>query len=182
MQELSMHVLDIAENSVRAEAGVIRITLVEDTGSDTLTLEIDDNGSGMDEETLGRTLDPFFTTKTVRKIGLGLPLLAHAAHLAGGDFSIESQRGRGTKVLAHFRLGHIDRQPVGNMAETMITLIAGHPSVDFLYRHEKNGRVFVLDTREIKEELEDIPINHAEVLEFVRRTIIEGLREIESCA
>lgn len=178
MEELSMHVLDIVENSTRAGAALIEIVIAEDHAADRLTIEIIDDGEGMGEDILKNALDPFYTTKTVRRIGLGLPLLAHAAETAGGSFSIESEKGSGTRVTAHFSLSHIDRQPLGNMANTMATLLAGYPDVDFLYTHRAGEREFVLDTREIKEELEDVPINTPEVLRFIRTTVVEGLKEI----
>ncbi|MDY0044729.1 MAG: ATP-binding protein, partial [Syntrophales bacterium] len=129
MEELSMHILDIADNSTRAGATHIRIIVNESKMRDTLAVTIADNGSGMDEETKMKARDPFFTTKTVRKIGLGIPLIEQAAKAAGGEFSIESEKGKGTCVTATFKLSHIDRQPLGRLVETIITLIAGNPTV-----------------------------------------------------
>lgn len=178
MLELSLHILDIAENSIRAGARLLQITVSEDSASDRLTLQISDDGKGMSEETLGKVLDPFYTTKKVRRFGLGLPMLSEAARAAGGSFDIKSGPDIGTVVTAEFQRSHIDRQPTGNIADTLITLIAGTPDTDFLYRHQVDGRRYELDTRVIKKEIDDVPINHVDVLRFIRQHITEGLEEI----
>ena len=179
MLELSLHILDIVENSTRAGAQNIEITLIEDTDKDTLSLEIKDNGSGMSEDVLKKVLDPFYTTKTVRDVGLGLPMLAQATERTEGHFIIESKGGEGTRVAALFKLSHIDRQPLGDIASTLVTLIAGNPDVDFIYRHQHNDREYLLDTRDVKKEIDDVPINNVKVLHFIREHIQEGLTEIE---
>ena len=178
MLELSLHILDVVENSTRAGATNIEITLVEDTCKDTLSLEIEDNGSGMSEDVLKKAMDPFFTTKTVRDVGLGLPMLAQAAERTDGKFIIESKGGEGTRVAVEFKLSHIDRQPLGDIASTLVTLIAGNTDVDFIYRHKHNDREYILDTRDVKREIDDVPINHVEVLHFIREHVQEGLKEI----
>lgn len=175
-----MHILDIAENSTRAGSRLVCISIAESTGDDSLIIEIQDDGSGMDEESLRRALDPFYTTKAVRKVGLGIPLLAQAAETAGGSFSMTSGVGRGTRVRALFRLGHVDRQPLGSMEQTMATLIMGNPEVDFVYCHRKNERSYTLDTRELRRTLEDVPLTHSAVMAFIRRSILEGLAELEA--
>lgn len=154
MEDLSLHVLDIAENSIGAKASRIEIKVVEDIGRDLLMIEIEDNGQGMDEESIKRVLDPFFTTRTTRKVGLGLPLLSQAARESGGDFEIESKVGRGTRVKATFGYSHIDRKPLGNMEATLTTLIAGNPNIDFIYKHKKDGLEYRLDTKEIRARIE----------------------------
>lgn len=178
MLELSLHILDIVENSTRAEAKTVYITIIEDTTRDILSLEIRDNGSGMSEDVLKKAMDPFFTTKTVRNIGLGLPMLAQAAEITKGKFIIESKGGEGTRVTAEFKLSHIDRQPLGDIASTLVTLIAGNTDVDFIYRHKHNDQEYILDTRDVKREIDDVPINHVEVLSFIREHIQGGLKEI----
>ncbi|MEN6319030.1 MAG: sensor histidine kinase [Syntrophaceae bacterium] len=178
MLELSLHILDIVENSTRAGAKTVCITIIEDSRRDIFTLEIRDNGSGMSEDVLKRVLDPFYTTKTVRNVGLGLPMLAQATERTEGKFIIESKGGEGTRVGAEFKLSHIDRQPLGDIASTLVTLIAGNTNVDFIYRHRHNDQEYVLDTREVKKEIDDVPINHVEVLNFIRANINEGLNEI----
>ncbi len=182
MIELSLHILDIVENSTRAGAKRVYIDIIEDTRRDLLSIEIRDNGSGMSEDVLKKAMDPFFTTKTVRNFGLGLPMLAQAAERTGGRFIIESKGGEGTRVLAEFKLGHIDRQPLGNMASTMVTLVAGNTDVDFIYRHLHNDREYILDTRAINKEMGYLPMNHVKVLIFISKHVQGGLNTIGSKA
>ena len=151
MEDLSLHVLDITENAIRALARRIVIVIAEDEAEDQLTVEIRDDGQGMDEETRARAFDPFFTTKTPRRIGLGLPLLAQSARESGGDIELSSSIGKGTAVRATFRHSHPDRKPLGDMNETMCTLIAGHPEVHFIYEHIEGKEYFRLDSEEIKD-------------------------------
>jgi hypothetical protein len=182
MIELSLHILDISENAVRAEADTVHITLIEDPATDRLTMEIRDNGEGMTEAELNRVLDPFYTTKTVRRVGLGLPMLAQAAQDAGGAFEIQSKPSAGTVVRVAFQLSHLDRQPLGDLPGALTTLIVGNPDMRLVYRHRRDPAEYVLDTDEIKKEIEDIPINHIEVLKFIRQDIAEGLKEINAQA
>lgn len=179
MLTLADHILDIAENSIRAGATLIEVSVEEDSQSDLLTLEIKDNGQGMSHDVLKKALDPFYTTKTVRRVGLGLPLLKDAALRAGGAFQIESQENSGTTVKATFGLHHLDRQPLGAIISILIILIISNSQVDFFYKHRHNDRRFGMDTREIRKEIEDVPINHPEVIKYIRGVIEEGLSEIE---
>jgi signal transduction histidine kinase len=142
--------MDIAENAIRASARRITIVIVEDEEKDELTLEITDDGRGMDKKTSDRALDPFFTSKDGKRMGLGLPLLAQSAREAGGKMELESAPGKGTTVRASFRYKHPDRRPLGRMDETMIALIAGNPQVDFVYEHMTGGSVYRLDSREMR--------------------------------
>jgi len=139
MEDLSLHILDIVENSLRAHARTVEIRLIHDRQEDFLTLEITDDGEGMDEAELKRATDPFFSTKEGKRTGLGLAFLAQAAEEAEGDLKVESRKGGGTKVIASFRMGHIDRKPLGDLEETVKCLKATHPEVDFRYefRHER---------------------------------------------
>ena len=150
MEDLSLHILDIAENSIRAKASRVEIKVVEDIAKDSLTIEIEDNGQGIDAETVKKVLNPFFTTKMTRKVGLGLSLLSQAARESGGDVEIESKVGRGTRVKATFGYSHIDRKPLGNMEATLTTLIVGNPEVDFIYQHKSGELEYRLDTKEIR--------------------------------
>jgi hypothetical protein len=178
MLELAAHILDIAENSVRAGARLIEINIDEDATNDSLSIEIIDDGHGMKQEEIEKVLDPFYTTKTVRRIGLGLPLLADAAQRSGGHLNLESREGKGTTVKVTFGLSHVDRQPLGDIIGTLIVLIAGNSNVDFLYKHRCNDRQFKLDTRQIRKEIDDIPINHTEILKYIRSILEEGFDEI----
>ncbi len=179
MEDLSLHILDIGENSITAGASLIQITINENSEENTLFLKIQDNGTGLDEETRKKVLDPFYTTKGSKRIGLGLPLLAQAAREAGGELTLRSEAGKGTTVLARFVLDHIDRKPLGNIAETLVTLIAAKGrEVDIFYRHFKNGKDFLVDTREIKEGLQDVPITSPEVLNFLKDAVNNGLKDL----
>jgi len=168
MQDLSLHILDIAENSIRAGATEIRIKIVEDIGKNLLIVEVGDNGKGMDEETLEKVRDPFFTTKACKRTGLGVPMLAQSAKECGGELTIITQPGEGTTITASFRYKHIDRKPLGDIAETIITLIASHPEIDFIYEHKRDDGEYVLDTAEIREGLGDVPVNNPGVIKFIK--------------
>lgn len=170
MEDLSLHILDIAENAIGAHATVIEIILNEDTKQDLMTLEIADNGIGMDEETTKRVLDPFYTTRTTRRVGLGLPFLSEAAKAANGMLTIASRPGSGTRVKATFQRSHVDRQPVGNMADTIVTLIAGRPDLDIIYEHWIDGHVVSFNTKDVREVWGE-SIATPEILRFIRQYI-----------
>jgi anti-sigma regulatory factor (Ser/Thr protein kinase) len=181
LEDLSLHILDIAENSIAAGAAKIEIAIDEDTRRNLLLLRITDDGKGLDEETRQKVLDPFYTTRQTRRVGLGLPLLAQAAREAEGDISVQSQEGKGTTVTATFVHDHIDRKPLGNIADTLIALIAAKgPDIDIVYEHRRNGGGFLLDTHDIKEELQDVPIDNPGVLKYLKETITSGLKELEN--
>lgn len=182
MLELALHILDIAENSTRASAKTIFITIVEDEARDILSMEISDDGIGISPEVLARALDPFYTTKKVRRVGLGLPMLNNAAERTGGRLSIESTLGLGTEIHVNFGLSHIDRQPLGDIPGVLVTLVAGNPEIDFIYSHSTSHGRYKMDTRDIRRELEDVPINHIEVLIFIRKHVQQGLQDIASHA
>ncbi len=178
MKELSLHILDIAKNSVKAKASLIEIVVTEDEEKNLFSIGINDNGCGMTEEFLQTVKDPFSTTRTTRKVGMGIPLFEAASVQCGGGLQITSKVGVGTKVLADFQHNHIDRAPLGDMAGTMKTLIWGSPEIDFLYRHKKNGAEFVLDTRELRKILGGVPLDTPDVLEWIEGYIKEGLNGI----
>ena len=148
MEDLSLHILDIVENSIAAMAGRIEIRVEEDQARDLVTIEIKDDGNGMDEQTLKKALDPFFTTRTTRRVGLGLSLLAQAARDSEGAFDLSSRPGEGTTVNATFRLSHPDCKPMGDIGQTMQVLITAHPEIEFLYEHKKDNSIYHFDTRE----------------------------------
>ena len=174
MQELSLNILDIVQNSVKAKATLITVTVLEDAKDDKLTITIADNGCGMSEETAKAAVDPFYTTRTTRKVGLGLPFIKMAAEMTGGSFSIESAIGAGTTVTAVFGLTHIDRMPLGDMCATMLTLVSCNTQIDFVYAHLSDGQRFTMDTRQFKEILGDVPLNTPEVLAFMKDYITEN--------
>ncbi len=145
-----MHILDIVENSIRAHAKKIEIKIIEEKKKDLLTIEIIDDGKGMDKKTLKNVLDPFFTTKNTRRVGLGLSLLAQSAGESGGSIKIESKPGQGTKVKAVFGYSHIDRKPLGDVNESLKVLIAANPDINFIYEYQKDNANYYLDTKGIK--------------------------------
>jgi signal transduction histidine kinase len=159
MEDLSLHILDIVENSVAANADTIEIRVTEDIERDLLSLEVIDNGIGMDEETLKKVLDPFYTSKTVRQFGLGIPLLSEAAKAANGMLSITSKKNEGTRIQANFQHSHIDRKPIGDISQTIITLIMGSPEIHLIYVHTKNSQTYRFDTEIIKSQIGDSLIN-----------------------
>lgn len=178
MEDLSLHILDIAENSVEAGAKRIDVRIVENSRRDRLILDITDNGQGMDKALLERATDPFVTTKKTSRIGLGLPLLAQAAEAAGGSIILSSRPGRKTKVRATFRLSHIDRQPLGDVAQTLAVLIAGHPDIDVRYVHKADGWTYVFDTRDLRAQLGTVSLATPHVLALIKKDIKDGLTHI----
>ena len=178
MTELSLHVLDIAENSTKAKASLVTISVSVDTKADRLVITIVDNGCGMTKEQVSQVTDPFFTTRTTRKVGLGVPFFKMAAEATGGNFSITSAVGIGTTVRAEFGLSHIDRMPLGDMNATIHQLILMHPDCDFLYTYEYDGRSFTLDTREVREILGDVPFDIPEVSEYLKQYLSENESEV----
>ena len=177
MKEISLNILDIAKNSTKAGASLTTITI--DETEDTLTLTIEDNGCGMSEETLRGVCDPFYTTRTTRKVGLGIPLLKLSAEQTDGSFHIESKAqenfplDHGTKVTAVFNKSHIDYTPLGDVIFSVTTLIQGDPDVDFLYTHNLPGGTVQLDTRELRAQLEDVPLNTYEVIVWITEYLKE---------
>ena len=178
MRELSLHIMDIVENGVAAGASLIGLSLQEDSSENWLRITITDNGRGMNDEVLKKALDPFFTTRTTRRVGLGLSLIREASKRCDGEFHIQSREGKGTEVTVSFRLDHIDLAPLGDMASSLTSLIMGNSTVDFVYTHSVDGKVFELDTRQIKEELDEVPINHPEVIKYLGSTIRDSLSDM----
>ncbi len=174
MDDISLHILDIAENSIRADAKTIAITITRDVKHNILSVIITDDGKGMDPETLAKVRDPFFTTKG-KKTGLGIPFLAQAAEQTGGTMSVDSTPGKGTRVAATFQWAHMDRPPIGSVADTLLTLIAGHPDADFIYEEQEGDRSFRIDTREIKADLDGVPISAPAVLDAIGDLLKQNL-------
>jgi hypothetical protein len=167
MDDLSLHILDVVENSTAAGASLVRIRITEDTAHDRLEITIADNGRGMDAAMAAAATHPFVTTRTTRRVGLGLPLLKMAAEETGGTLALASTPGLGTEVTATFQASHIDCKPLGDLAATMVALILGNPAVDFDFVHARDGEVIELDTRELKEQLGDVPITTPAVLSMI---------------
>lgn len=179
MRELSLHILDVLENSVEAGATRIELLTEEDLQNDSLTITIKDNGRGMTDELVQQVLNPFVTTRTTRHVGLGLPLFAAAARRCDGDLRIQSAVGVGTTVTATFRLSHIDRAPLGDMAGSLMAVILSDRAVDIAYTHKVDGRTFELDTAAMRRELGDVPLSHPLVREWLESTLAEGLAGLQ---
>jgi len=177
MRDVSLHILDIVENSLRAGASLIQIDIAADIPHDTLTVTIGDNGSGMSEEMLERVRSPFTTTRTTRKVGLGIPLFAAGCENTGGHLEIESTLGQGTKLTAVYSFGHIDRPPLGNIAESIASLVLANPQVDFVYTARKD-ETFEFDTRMIKATLDGVAITEPSVMAFIREYLEEGTMQV----
>ena len=175
MKELSLHILDLIQNSIKANATEIEISIEESIPENRLEISIRDNGCGMSAEFLNRVRDPFTTTRTTRKAGLGIPLFEAAAVQCGGGMDIQSAEGVGTTVCVWFEHDHIDRAPIGDMASTMVTVLSGSPGIAFIYKHTYNGKSFLFDTAEIRAVLGDVPLNTPEVLTWIDGFIREGL-------
>lgn len=182
MTEISLNVLDVAENSTRAHASLISIGIMVNTSLDKLTITLEDNGCGMTEEQVKSVTDPFFTTRTTRKVGLGIPFFKYAAESTGGSFSIESHPGTGTAVTAVFGLSHIDRMPLGDINSTIHTLIVYHPDIDFIYTYQYNDATFTLDTRQFRQVLDQVPFNTPEVSDYIMEYLIENKLETDGGA
>jgi len=178
MEELSLHILDLVQNSVRAGAKNIYIIIEEDSKKDILSIEVIDDGKGMDKETIEKVQSPFFSSKLDKRVGLGIPLLKQSAIHCDGEFKIESVPGEGTRVKAIFRSSHIDLPPMGDLENTFFTIITTIPDVNFCIRYKKDSKIFSLDTSEIKKLLGDIPLTHPEVLGFLKKYIHENFKKM----
>lgn len=178
MRELSLNILDIAQNSITAGASLITIEIAEDTATKTLIIGIYDNGKGMSEEQVRSVIDPFFTTRTTRKVGMGIPLFKMAAEQTGGSLQIKSELGVGTEVRATFKTDSVDFTPLGDVAATVQMLISMNTDRDFIYRRLVDGRDFTLDTREVKEILGDVPLDAYEVSQWLIEFINENTHEL----
>ncbi len=178
MRELSLHILDIIQNSISAQATEIKLSIKEDLSNDLLTIVIEDDGVGMDEKLQEKVLDPFVTSRTTRKVGLGLSLFKAAAKQCDGDLEIESELGVGTKVKVEFKYSHIDRAPLGDIVGTLITILSAEPDFEFIYSHQVNQREFILTTGEIKEQLGDVKLSNSQVINWLRDYLKEQINNL----
>lgn len=178
MRELSLNVLDIAQNSIAADASYIRIEVLENTKAHTLTIGIYDDGRGMTEEQVNAVQDPFYTTRTTRKVGMGVPLFKMAAEQTGGSLRISSKVGIGTNVQAVFKTDHVDFTPLGDINATILTLITMNTDRDFLFRRKIDDREFVLDTTELKGVLAGVPLSEPAVVQWIKEYLEENTKEL----
>jgi hypothetical protein len=170
--------MDVVENGIAAGATLIDITVAEHREENRVEIRIKDNGRGIPAHLLEQVLNPFYTTRTTRRVGLGLSLFREASRRCEGDFHIQSKEGEGTEVYASFRRDHIDLAPFGDIAGSLTSLIIGNPGVDFAYRHDVDREFFQLDTRDVRQELEDVPIHHPDVIRYLMRFIRDSLTEL----
>ena len=173
MRELSLNVMDVAQNSVRAEASLVRITVEESEKDDRMKIEIADNGCGMTEEQVQQVTDPFFTTRTTRKVGLGVPLFKLSAEQTGGSFDIRSRIGEGTTTTARYVKSHVDMTPLGDINSTVEIFIRCNPDIDLVFTHRTDLGELRLDTRELREVLGDVSLDTPDVLEWIRQYLEE---------
>ena len=178
MRELSLNVLDIAQNSISAGALLVEIEVIEDSVNHELLIGIYDDGKGMTPEQLESVRDPFFTTRTTRKVGMGIPLFKFAAEMTGGRLEMESEVGVGTKVRAYFKTDHLDFTPIGDMTSTIITLVTMNLHMDFIYRRKLNSDEFAVDTRQLKEILGDVPLNEPSIVSWIQQYINENTKQL----
>ena len=171
--------MDITENGITAGADLINIRVNEAQTANRLEIIIQDNGKGISPDHIVHVTNPFVTSRTTRRVGLGLSLFKATAEHCDGEFKIESELGRGTCVTASFRYDHIDRAPVGDMAATIMVLIAGNPAVDFVYEHVVNGKAFDLDTRELKRDLQCLNLTDPAVIHHLTQTIRNHLEQLD---
>ena len=182
MRELSLHILDIARNSVEAGAGRVELTVREDPVGDRLEVTVVDDGCGMDEETVARVTDPFYTTRTTRPVGLGIPLMMATCERAGGKMELTSTPGKGTRVRCEMQLSNLDRPPLGDMAAVVQAMACKSGHTELLYRHMVGAEEFRVDTLEVKRELEQDCLCAPPILTWLGRHVREGLRELGSRA
>lgn len=189
MREIALHLLDIAENSVAAGASSVTIEVCEDLEHDRLTAAVQDDGRGMDPELLARVTDPFVTSRTTRKVGLGIPLLKAAAEACRGGLTIHSSPAEGTRLEVSFQHNHIDRMPLGNLAATLLTLVVAYPDIHWLLRYSVRhpgghppagaASAYTFDDRPVKAALDGLPLCEPEVLGFLREYLEQGIRRVQ---
>ncbi len=178
MRELSLNILDIAQNSIVAGATLTEIVVNENTKENTLLIGIYDNGCGMTEEQVRNVIDPFFTTRTTRKVGMGIPLFKMAAEQTGGSFKIESEKGVGTKIEALFKTDSIDFTPLGDVASTVVTIVSMNNDKEFLFRRVVDDKEFIFSTVEIKKILDGVPLSEPSVMSWIEQYINEQYNEL----
>lgn len=178
MRDISMHIMDIIQNAITAKATEIMLCIVEER--DELNIEIKDNGYGMSSQMLSMVTDPYTTSRMTRKVGLGIPLFKQNAERTGGHFTIESEKGKGTKVKAIFISQHYDCLPMGDVAGAIVLLVATNPHIDFSYVHKIADREYSFDTKEVKNMLGGVPISEREIMKFLKNMIVENIEDLKN--
>jgi hypothetical protein len=179
LREIALHMLDIIENCVAAEATSVEILVDEDLKNDRLRIVIQDDGQGMDEKMLAGVTDPFITTRPTRQVGLGIPLFEAAAEACNGHLQIDSRLGQGTRLEAEFQHSHIDRMPLGDLAETMLHVVIGHPEVHWLFHYQVDDKAFTFDDELIKKEVTGLPLTEPSILTFIRELLQDGVDSVQ---
>lgn len=178
MRDLSMHILDIAQNAVRAEADHIIISLEAEGNPSMLKIVVSDNGRGMEPDFLAKVTDPFTTSRKSRHVGLGIPLLKQSAEMAGGVFSIRSVVNKGTEVCATFPVDSVDRVPAGNVAETLALLVASHPEITWEFKFSSEREQFEFNLADVKNALQGVPVTNRYVQEWIQNTLSDGFKSV----
>ena len=178
MRELSLNILDIAQNSISAGSSLTEIVVNENTKDKTLLIVIYDNGCGMTEEQVKSVIDPFFTTRTTRKVGMGIPLFKMSCEQTGGKFTIESEKGVGTKINALYKTDSIDFTPLGDIASTIVTIVSMNADKEFLYRRVLDDKEFIFSTVEIKKILDGVPLSEPSVMNWIEEYLNEQYNEL----
>ena len=178
MRELADNILDIAQNSISAQASLVEIHITVSHAQDLITIVFRDNGRGMSAELVRTVAEPFTTTRKTRKVGLGLPLLKMTATMTDGDFSIESALGEGTVVRVSFGLSHIDRPPMGDVSGSLYSLVLLNPEIDFLFTYTVDDRDFTFDTRVIRETIAPLPLSHPDISDWIKTCLYQDIAEL----
>jgi len=179
MKDISLHILDIIQNSTAANASLVEISITESDKDDLLMITIKDNGKGMSKELVNSVTDPYTTTRTTRKVGLGIPLLKQNAERTGGSLTITSELGKGTTLIATFKPSNVDCLPIGDIAGVIALTVSGNPTVDFIYNHKKNTSQYLFNTLEIKEVLGEVSIGDSSVSRYLKEMIQTNLEELQ---
>ena len=177
MPEIALHIMDLVQNCISAMAKHIRILLMESFVANTLEILIADDGKGMSEEFLERVTSPFTTTRTTRRVGLGIPLMKAGCEMAGGSFSITSKLGEGTAISGTYQLDHIDRPPLGDFVGTVHTLITCNPDIDFRIEIKSDTQEICLDTQEVRAQVGDSPLNQPDVSMWIKEYLEEAMKQ-----
>ncbi len=178
MRELSLHILDLVQNSLEAGANIIKLEIIEDLSADVLLIRVADNGRGMDEKLRQLVIDPFVTTRMTRRVGLGLPLMEMSTKRCDGYLKIESTPGQGTIIEASYRHHHLDRPPLGDIVETIKTILVANPTLDFLYRHTVNDRIFSISSRELADILDGVSITQPDILIWLHKYLSDHIANL----
>lgn len=178
MRELSLHILDLVQNSLEAGATLVKLEIIENFAADTLTIRTSDNGRGMDEKLRQLVIDPFITTRTTRRIGLGLPLMDMSSKRCGGYLTINSTPGKGTIVEVQYQHSHLDRPPMGNLVETIKTILVANPALDFIYYHTVDDKTFSLSSQELIDTLDGVPLTHPDILIWLHGFLLENISDL----